>query len=197
MLPDELAGKLIKHIFAYVNDENPITDNIIINLAFEPIKLQLKRDLAKWGETKNVRSKAGLASAEAKKNKAQQNVTNSTHVESVQQTSTKPTVNVNDNVNDNVNVNVSVSVNDNVKNIELRKINFASTLEKFKTTYGDEFIKNFYDYWTEPNKSNTKFRQELEKTWSLERRIETWAKNDKSFHKQDNIDNRIQTLMNM
>ena len=47
-LPDEIAGQLIKHIFSYVNDENPITDNLIINIAFEPIKLQLKRDLQKY-----------------------------------------------------------------------------------------------------------------------------------------------------
>ena len=47
-LPDEIAGQLIKHIFSYVNDENPITDNLIINIAFEPIRLQLKRDLQKY-----------------------------------------------------------------------------------------------------------------------------------------------------
>lgn len=47
-LSDEMAGKLIKHIFKYVNDENPKTDDIIINLAFTPIKQQLKRDLEKW-----------------------------------------------------------------------------------------------------------------------------------------------------
>ena len=36
------------------------------------------------------------------------------------------------------------------------------------------------------NKSNTKFKQELEKTWSLERRLETWAKNDKNCNKSEN-----------
>ena len=47
-LPDEIAGKLIKHIFAYVNDENPICDDLLLSIAFEPIKLQLKRDLVKF-----------------------------------------------------------------------------------------------------------------------------------------------------
>lgn len=47
-LPDDVAGKLIKHIFSYVNDENPETDDLILNIAFEPIKLQLKRDLEKY-----------------------------------------------------------------------------------------------------------------------------------------------------
>lgn len=58
-LTDELAGKLIKHIFRYVNDEDPITDDVIINIAFTPIKQHLKRDLDKFNETKERRSKAG------------------------------------------------------------------------------------------------------------------------------------------
>jgi hypothetical protein len=63
-LPDEIAGKLIKHIMAYVNDENPISDDILINIAFTPIKLQLKRDLVKFEETKDRRSVAGKIGAE-------------------------------------------------------------------------------------------------------------------------------------
>jgi hypothetical protein len=42
-------------------------------------------------------------------------------------------------------------------------------------------LKDFYAYWTESNKSNTKFNQELQKTWDLSRRLETWAKNEKNF----------------
>jgi len=49
-LPDEIAGKLIKHIFAYVNDENPPCDDLLLTIAFEPIKTQLKRDLRKYDE---------------------------------------------------------------------------------------------------------------------------------------------------
>lgn len=77
---------------------------------------------------------------------------------------------------------------DNIKkdNINERKLKFASTLEPFLETYGKEFLNDFYKYWTEPNKSNTKFKQELERTWSLERRLETWAKNDINFNKQKN-----------
>ena len=73
-----------------------------------------------------------------------------------------------------------------INNIEERKLKFASTLKPFLETYGKEFLNDFYKYWTEPNKSNTKFKQELERTWSLERRLETWAKNDINFNKQKN-----------
>lgn len=69
-------------------------------------------------------------------------------------------------------------------NIDTRKQKFKESLEPFLQTYGKDLLNNFYKYWTEPNKSNTKFRMELEKTWSLERRLETWANNDKGFNKQ-------------
>ena len=47
-LNDQEAGQLIKHIFSYVNDENQNPVDRIIDLSFEPIKLQLKRDLIKY-----------------------------------------------------------------------------------------------------------------------------------------------------
>jgi hypothetical protein len=58
-LPDEKAGQLFKHILSYVNDENPKTDDLIIDLTFEPIKQQLKRDLNKWEEIRLKRSESG------------------------------------------------------------------------------------------------------------------------------------------
>tara|TARA_R110000772_G_scaffold27364_3_gene69696 strand:+ start:727 stop:1440 length:714 start_codon:yes stop_codon:yes gene_type:complete len=100
-ITDEQAGVLIKHIFAYVNDENPVGD-FVTELAFESIMRQLKRDLNKWSETREGRSKAGKASAESRRNKREQGATNPTSVKSVQQKATNPTVNVN--VNDTVNV---------------------------------------------------------------------------------------------
>lgn len=59
MLPDDVAGKLIKHIFSYVNDEYPETEDLILQLAFEPIKMQLKRDLRDWEDKKDSRSTNG------------------------------------------------------------------------------------------------------------------------------------------
>lgn len=65
--------------------------------------------------------------------------------------------------------------------IELRKTSFASSLEPFLKIYGRNMLNEFFKYWTEPNKSKSKFRAELEKTWDVERRLETWARNDKNF----------------
>lgn len=109
LLTNEQAGLLLKTLFAYVNDENPKIDSSIA-LVFEMIKLQLKRDLKKWEQTKEGRSIAGKASAEARKLAKinEQTSTNPTNVDFAQQTSTNPTVSVND--------SVSVSVNEINKN---------------------------------------------------------------------------------
>lgn len=40
-------------------------------------------------------------------------------------------------------------------------------------------LQEFYDYWSEPNKSGSKMRWELEKTWDLKRRLTRWAANSK------------------
>lgn len=79
---------------------------------------------------------------------------------------------------------------------DTRKLKFSSSLEPFLSVYGKDFLNDFYRYWTEPNKSGTKFRQELEKTWDLERRLSTWAKNDKNFkppQKENDSGNLIHT----
>lgn len=104
-LSDEQAGKLIKHIFRYVNDENPVSEDVIINIAFTPIKQHLKRDLDKFNETKERRSKAGKIGMANR----WQNITNDNDVIPVitkhnkrLQAITKITDNVNVNDNDNI-----------------------------------------------------------------------------------------------
>lgn len=165
-LPDAEAGQLIKHIFAYVNDEDPTSDSVLIRAVFANIKTTLKRDLNKWESQLEQRRDAGLKSAEVRKRNA--SLVNARSISST------VSVSVSDNVNDIIITN----------NIEERKLKFADSLKSFNNTFERSMLVEFYKYWTEPNKSNTKFRMELQKTWDLSRRIETWAKNDKSFTKQ-------------
>jgi hypothetical protein len=99
-LDDADAGKLIKHIFAYVNDENPDTQDKLLRIAFAPIKTQLKRDLKSWENKQEQRKEAARKS-----------------VESRQRTATdvnERSISLGGNVNGNVNVNVNGNVNDNV-----------------------------------------------------------------------------------
>jgi hypothetical protein len=69
LLDNETAGKLLKHIYSYVNDENPISDNAMLNLAFEPIKLQLKRDLKTYENICNRNKENGFKGGRPKKPK--------------------------------------------------------------------------------------------------------------------------------
>ncbi len=93
-LSNEDAGKLIKHIFEYVNDRNPSTDDPIIKLSFIPIKQQLKRDLKKYEDRAERSRNNGALGGRPKKPKETQKT---------QQVNLKPKKpdNVNDNVNDN------------------------------------------------------------------------------------------------
>lgn len=98
-LPPDDAGNLFKLILEYVNDQNPDESKygLVVEVAFSQVKQQLKRDLSKWNENREQRSKAGKISAEKRKQQNQQALT---HVESVERTSTKSTVN--DNVNGSI-----------------------------------------------------------------------------------------------
>ena len=91
-LSDEDAGRLIKHIFSYVNDENPSTDDLLLKVAFLPIKTQLKRDLKMWDEKKLQRAEAGIA----KSSNAKQSLANPSNA-----------------TNDVANLAVNVNVNGN------------------------------------------------------------------------------------
>lgn len=166
-LSNEEAGILFKHYLSYINDLNPTPPDKLTQIVFEPIKQNLKRDLKKW-ESKSLKNSTN-AKLRWDANASERIKTDANHADKVT---------VKDTVTDTVNDKVIVK-----ENIDSRKLKFASTLEPFVEIYGKDLLNDFYKYWTEPNKSKTKFRQELEKTWDLERRLGTWAKNDKNFNK--------------
>lgn len=41
--------------------------------------------------------------------------------------------------------------------------------------FPQDILDEFFDYWTEPNRSESKMRFEMEKTWHLGRRLKRWA----------------------
>lgn len=117
LLSDEEAGKLFRHLLDYVNDRNPRfnDDERILKVAFEPMRLQLKRDLEKYQEVKRKRAEAGrsggLKSGETRSKDNQTgptessvtiNEANEAIASSAKQTETNEAVNVN--VNDTVTV---------------------------------------------------------------------------------------------
>lgn len=155
-LSDTDAGQLLKHLLRYVNDQNPTTDNPLVEIAFEPIKQQLKRDLVKFEDVKVKRSEAGKAGA----TKRWQEIANA---------------------NKGIQTIANIAVNDNVnvisKDINKRKQEFAFKLTSFVDTYGKSMIRDFYDYWTEHGEKDKKMRYEKETSFNLDARLNRWNKN--------------------
>ena len=108
-LSDVQAGQVFKHLLRYVNDQNPEFNDQLLEIVFEPIKQTLKRDLKKYEKIRGKRSKAGKASAEArrltKENNLEQNQQVLTSVNKSQQALTNSTVSVSDSVSDSENTN--------------------------------------------------------------------------------------------
>lgn len=50
-------------------------------------------------------------------------------------------------------------------------------IKPFVKIYGPDMCNQFYLYWSEPNKSKTKARYEMEKTWDISRRLSRWNNN--------------------
>ena len=55
---------------------------------------------------------------------------------------------------------------------------FKESLEKLSNQYNKDTIENFFNYWSEPNKSNTKMKFEQQTTWDLSRRLKRWSSYD-------------------
>jgi hypothetical protein len=121
-LPDEVAGRLFKMVLDYVNDLDPTTEELVLKVAFEPIKQQLKRDLKNWTNVREKRSMAGQISAATR-----QMLTN------VPECTTELTV------NENVTVNGNVDVIDWSKMLELYNLTFGK-----KTRIIPEAVKRKY-----------------------------------------------------
>jgi len=132
-LPDEIAGKLIKHIFAYVNDENPPCDDLLLTIAFEPIKTQLKRDLRKYDEYIDKQKFNGAKGGRPKKEEITQ-ITQPFFQEPKKAD------------------NVNVTDNDNVKDIKVKRDVFIKPsiveIKNYMTEIGmNDVSEKWFDYY--------------------------------------------------
>jgi (p)ppGpp synthase/HD superfamily hydrolase len=133
-LTDSDAGQLLKHLLRYVNDQNPITDNTLVEIAFEPIKQQLKRDLVKFEDVKVKRSEAGKAGA----NKRWQEIANANKGK---QTITK--IAVNDNDNDNV---ISKDIYRSFAHLSITNADVEKLLDKYSINEIDDVLDSIENF---------------------------------------------------
>lgn len=175
-LTDEEAGQLIKHIFSYVNDYQPVSDNRLINLVFEPLKAVLKSDLQKY-EQKREKNAENIRKRWNKNDTSEYDriKSNTNHTDNGKD---------NDNVKDKViskDINKKESKSAAIAATLTRIESFRVSLYPFVGEYSKEIVREFFDYWSELNKSQTKMRWELEKTFETKKRLAAWIKNDKKF----------------
>lgn len=72
-----------------------------------------------------------------------------------------------------------------INGINERIENLKSEVYSFNN-YEKELQDDFIRYWTEPNKSKTKMRCELEKTWDTKLRLITWENRSNKFNNKRN-----------
>ena len=77
-----------------------------------------------------------------------------------------------------INKNKEIKITNNISN---RRNDFVFEVLTFE--YDESILNGFIDYWTEPNKSNTKMKFELNKTWKTALRLKNWAANQKKWDK--------------
>lgn len=171
-LTDEEAGRLIKHLFKYVNDKNPEAPDRLTQLLFEPFKQTLKRDLKSY-EAICLRNRANGALG----GRPIKTDDNPDKPSGFLNNPDKPDSD-SDSDNDSI---ISLTKEELFKK---RESEFVTEVSKHSTKYPPEMLKAFCRHWTEPNKSKTKMRWEMQQTFEIGRRLVTWASNEKVFNKQ-------------
>lgn len=182
-LDAEIKAEVYDAIFSYGLDfENVEFKNIVARSMFTLIKPQLDANIRRFENGKIPKNKQTISKTEAND----------------KQKESKEQANVNDNDNDNVNKNENIN-----NNVLLEKeTKFKKTLDERKQYFKDRLIeivkkenidviiaKEFFEYWTEPNQTNTKMKFELEKTYDITRRLNTWLQNNIKFNKTNTGNN--------
>lgn len=86
-----------------------------------------------------------------------------------------------------INKNKEITINNN---ISIRKQEFSE--EVFRSNLSTDICNEFCEYWTETNKSGTKMKFEMQKTFSIPLRLKRWQKNQTKWDKgTSKIDNQI------
>lgn len=70
-----------------------------------------------------------------------------------------------------------------------REKDFYNAIAEFVNDYPKQMLREFFDYWREPNKSKTKMKFEMQETWELKLRLVKWESNQVKFNKGQKTEN--------
>jgi DNA polymerase III gamma/tau subunit len=155
-LPKENQAEIWNAVYELGLNGNEVELTGLSKTIFMLVKPQIEANLKRFENGKKPKLKQNKSKTEAKDD----------------QDKIKSEANNNNNNNNNLNNN---------KNLEDRKNDFAALLQPYIETYGREMLNEFYMYWTEHNQRKTKLKYEMQSTWSLERRLNTWSKQSVKF----------------
>jgi len=175
-VPDDIAGRIFKLILDYVNDLDPDLSNedILIQVIFEPIRQQLKRDLKSWENEREKRSVAGkiggIRSGESRRTKQDEANRSSA---SKNEANEAVTVNVTD----------TVIVTDNVKREKrftppTQDEVFNELIKTFDDFTSMAEAEKFIDYYTS---NGWKVGRNPMKNWKSA--VRNWVRNSQKFTK--------------
>lgn len=170
-----------------------------VKMAYNFIVSQIRRDDEKYANIIEKRRaagrKGGLKKEECKDNQeAKQTEANQAN-ESLKdkdkvKDKVKDKIKDKDKVKDNIDINresiesgcTAVAVP--LPTLEANRDKFINSLTPYRDRYPQQMLDDFADYWTEPNKSRTRMRYQLEKTWDTARRLATWAKRENEWQRR-------------
>ncbi len=186
-LPESNQLELYNAIIEYSLNETELSVSTISNAFFTLVKPQIDANIRRYkngckgGATKgntNAKKQSKTTDKQPKNNLK-------TTYKQPKNNQKQPNVNDNDNVNEYIKENEKekksfvANATENEEKLKKRTKEFYQTLIPFTNTYGKEMVREFYNYWSEPNRTKTKMRFELEKTWDTTRRLITWSNRNK------------------
>jgi len=170
-MDNETAGEFFKHYLRYINDLNPTTDNMVVDIAFESVKQNLKRDLKKYKNICERNALNGSKGGRPKKPKKPSGLIGNPK---------KPKKPDTDNDTD---TDTDINKKNIKKDFSFRIKEFEKSLVPFINIYKKEMLREFADYWCEHSAGDKKLRHEKEKTFGLKRRLTTWHNSEYNKHK--------------
>ena len=198
--PAEVRLEVYDAIMEYAETGTLVELKPMAKMAFSIFKVEIDLEKDRARSISEKRAEAGRKAMEArysKSNKTQQDLTNLTSVTNASKCyqmleENQPINNISNNIldiQDKKETTTKVVVKKKEKSaakaaptdLEKKKKDFYSTLLPYLDKYPKDMLRKFYDYWSEANKSRTKLRYELEKTWEVSKRLATWASRDNGF----------------
>lgn len=191
-LPRDIQGEVLTAIMEYGLD-GATTENL------KPVARAIVTLIKPQIDANNKRFDNGKKGGRPPKSKTEEKPNNNQTIteekpnNNQSETQPKPNKNVNDNDNDNKKEKLkkeSSPIGDTHKSFKSFSLqDFAEQLKPYVEEYGQTMIRQFYDYWTEPNSRN-KPKFQLEKTWDTARRLRTWKQNEEKFGVKTQTGNR-------